>query len=123
MTGDGGETNSYRKLIESNLFGDISIQKLECVEYAHKKLGTRFRALLIKYKGIEISDWKRLSAPGCLTTKVINTLKNYFGMARSQNESVPEMSKTIGAVLFHVLSMHKRLMVQMAIEENEWHNI
>ena len=25
MTGDGGATNSYRKLIESNLFGDISI--------------------------------------------------------------------------------------------------
>ena len=44
-------------------------------------------------------------------------------MARSHNESVPEMSKTIGAVLFHVLSMHKRLMVHMAIEENEWHNI
>ena len=25
MTGDGGATNSSRKLIESNLFGDISI--------------------------------------------------------------------------------------------------
>ena len=42
-------------------------------------------------------------------------------MARRQNESVPEMSKTVGAVLFHVLSMHKRHMVQMATEGNEWH--
>lgn len=47
--GDGGETSSYRTLIESNLFGDISISKLESVEYVHKQLGSRLRALLMRY--------------------------------------------------------------------------
>ena len=40
----------------------------------------RLRTLKSTYKGKLLPDGKRLTGPGRLTERVINTLQNYYGM-------------------------------------------
>ena len=80
----------------------MSIKKGECVGHVQKRLGTRLRNLRKKLKGTKLSDGKPLIRKGRLTDKIINLLQIHYGMAIRQNtKTVPEMTKTIGAVLYH----------------------
>ena len=97
-----GDTSSFSVVSDSKPYGDIPIQKLECIGHVQKRLGTRLRNLCQKMKGNRLSDGKLLNGRGRLTEKAINTLQNYYGMAIRQNvNNVYKMKKCIWAVLFH----------------------
>ncbi len=95
-----GDTSSYKEVVNSKPYEkyDIVPKKLECVGHVQKRLGTRLRDLRKKYKNSKTP----ISGRGKLTDKVINSLQNYFGMAiRENKETVLQMKRAIGAVLFH----------------------
>ena len=57
-----------------------------------------------------VKEYKRTAAPllwkGILTEKVINSLKNFYGIAIRQNSSnLYEMKKAVGAILWNCTDM------------------
>ena len=70
--------------------------------HIQKRVGGRLRKLKATNKE-RLSDGKTLGGKGRLTEKVINKLQNYFGIAvrQSTGNTVYDMKKAIGAVLFH----------------------
>ena len=57
-----GDTESYRKVVESKPYGDNLVPvKTECVGHVQKRLVTRLRKLRNDYKGKKLSDGKILS--------------------------------------------------------------
>ncbi|GFT23540.1 uncharacterized protein TNCV_3510451 [Trichonephila clavipes] len=57
LLGDG-DAKTYKAVNEMQPYGDIDIEKLECVGYVEKWMGTRLRALKLKLKGKKLSDKK-----------------------------------------------------------------
>ena len=76
-----GDTSSYNEVNNSKPYGDFEIIKKECVGHVQKRSRTRLRTLRTTLKGKILSDGKKISGGGRLTDKVINTTKNYYGMA------------------------------------------
>ena len=63
-----------------------------------KRLGTRFRNKVKKYKGTSTPITGRFQ----LNEKTINSMQNFYGIAIRQNlNDKYEMKKAIGAILFH----------------------
>lgn len=97
-----GDTSSYAEVVASNPYGNIEVEKLECIGHVNKRMGTRCRKLLQTYKGKKLSDGKGLSGKGRLTNKAMNVLQNYYGMSIRQNiNNLYAMKKGVWAVLFH----------------------
>ncbi|GFW36112.1 uncharacterized protein LOC100901629 [Trichonephila clavipes] len=53
-----GDSRAYKVANEMQPYGDTGIEKLECVGYVEKWMGTRLRALKLKVKGKKLSDKK-----------------------------------------------------------------
>ena len=82
-----GDTKSYQEVIKSKPYGELPIDKAECVGHVRKRVGTRLRDLKIKYRGIKLKDGKCIGGgEGRLNDKTINTLQNYQGMAIPDEE-------------------------------------
>ena len=107
-----GDTESFKKVLDSKPYGDSLIpKKLECVGHVQKRLGTRLRKLRTNLKGKLLPDGKKISGKGRLTDKIINKMQNYFGMAIRQNtaaswegdkeKALYAMKKSVLAVLWH----------------------
>ncbi len=97
-----GDTEAFSKVVESKPYGEVEIEKLECVGHVQKRLGTRLRNIRKDMKGQVLTDGKKIAGRGRLTDKCINTLQNYYGMAIRQNkDDLYGMKKAVGAVLFH----------------------
>ena len=97
-----GDTSSYAEVIASNPYENVQVEKLECIGHVNKRMGTRCRRLLQKYRGKKLGDGKVLSGKGRLTNKAINVLQNYYGMSIRQNtDNLYAMKKGVWAVLFH----------------------
>jgi len=60
-------------------------RKIECVGHVQKRLGIRLRKIRNNFKGKKLVDGKILSGRGRLTDKIMNKMKNYFGMSIRQN--------------------------------------
>ncbi|KAI8797020.1 Short-chain collagen C4 [Biomphalaria glabrata] len=100
-----GDSASFKKVLESNPYGGIDIEKLECVGHVQKRCGTRLRRLKAQNKGLKLEDGKGLSGLGRLTDKKIDTLQNYYGMAIRQNAgNLQAMVLAVKSVLDHVAS-------------------
>ena len=103
-----GDTEAFSKVKNSNPYGDMVPQKLECVGHVQKRLGTRLRLLRNNHRGKVLEDGKKILGKGRLTDKAINTLQNYYGMAIRQNtHSLFSMKKAVGAVLYHCSDITK----------------
>ena len=67
-----------------------------------KRVGARLRKLKKEKGGEVLSDGKELGGIGRLNEKYINRLQNYYGLAIRQNtDSLINMRKAVGAVLYH----------------------
>ena len=110
---EDGETESFKKVIESKLYGDDLIPcKLECVGHVQKRLGARLRKLQNDMKGEKFSDGK---GKGKLTDKIINKMQNYYDMAIRQNtlssqsndkeEALHSIKKSVCTTLWHCTDM------------------
>ena len=67
-------------------------------------MGTRLRNLVKQYKGTKTP----LHGRGKLTNKVVNSLQNFYGIAIRQNcDSLYQMKKAVGAILWHCCDTDK----------------
>ena len=80
-----GDTDSFKRVLDSKTYGEIAPKKLECIFHVQKRLGTRSRKLCSDMKFINLADGKNISGKGRLTDRLINKMQNYFGMAIRQN--------------------------------------
>lgn len=63
MLGDG-DSKVYMSVKDSKPYGDVDEEKLECVRHVEKRMGTRFRNLIVKLGGTKLSDGKFIKGPG-----------------------------------------------------------
>ena len=82
--------------------------KLVCCGHVQKRLGTQLRnkkrlGTQLRNKGKELKGAKTpLSGAGKLTTKIINSMLNSYGLAIRQNTvNLYIMKKAVGAILYH----------------------
>ncbi|GFU25313.1 putative DD41D transposase [Trichonephila clavipes] len=59
FSGDG-DAKAYKAVNEMQSYGNTGIEKVECVGYVKKRMGTRLRALKLKMKGKKLSDKKNI---------------------------------------------------------------
>jgi hypothetical protein len=95
-----GDTKSHRDVVAADPYPGTVVVKLECIGHVQKRVGSRLRTLKTSYKGRKDVDGVAVKK---LTHKQINKLQNYYGIAVRQykGDSVYEMKKCIGAVLYH----------------------
>lgn len=100
FVGDG-DTNTYKKVCDSKPYGDMNIDKLECVGHVQKRVGTRLRSLKKSTKEA-LPDGKKLSGKGRLTDVSIDKLQAYYGNAIRENKhDIVKMRQAVWAVFFH----------------------
>jgi len=57
----GGDSSSYSDVVNSYPYGEgVIIDKLQCLGYVQKRMGSRCRSLRLSIKGITLSDGKSL---------------------------------------------------------------
>ncbi|GFS86223.1 uncharacterized protein LOC100901629 [Trichonephila clavipes] len=54
-----GDARAYKAVNEMQPYGDIGIEKLGCIGYVEKWMGTRLRALKLNMKDKKLSDKKK----------------------------------------------------------------
>ncbi|GFU36612.1 uncharacterized protein TNCV_802701 [Trichonephila clavipes] len=60
-----GDTKTFNALSENKPYGDdYLIQKIECVGYVQKRMGTRLRKLILVYSKNKLSDGKTIGGKG-----------------------------------------------------------
>lgn len=100
-----GDSNSYGSICAKKPYGEVAIEKLECIGHIQKRLGSRLRRLKNKMKGVKLDDGKVLGGKGRLTDEAIDKLQNYYGLAIRRNvNDVNKMHKQVWAIYFHKLS-------------------
>ena len=111
-----GDTESFKKVIESKRYGDDLIPcKLECVCHVQKRLWRRLRKLQNNMKWKKMSDGKGILGKGRLTDKFINKMQNCYGMTIRQNtlssqnndkeKALYSMKKSVLGTLWHCTDM------------------
>ncbi|GFU19352.1 uncharacterized protein TNCV_3032691 [Trichonephila clavipes] len=111
-----GDARAYKVVNEMQPYGDTGIEKLECVGYVEKWMGTRLRALKLKVKANKLSDKKHW-----MITVDLQTLKliNYSVIMDWLSETIPivlialiqctdiinSMKRAIWATYFHKTSI------------------
>ena len=61
-----GDSASFKTVVNSHPYGDMEIQKLECVGHVRKRLASRLRKLRTQTKDQKLSDGKHFSGAGRL---------------------------------------------------------
>lgn len=88
-------TQSYATV--KDMYGENSVQKLECIGHVQKRVGCRLRKLKKTVRG--------LGGKGKLTDALIDRLQNYYGIAiRANVGKLSEMKQATLASLFHCSS-------------------
>ncbi|GFS57875.1 uncharacterized protein TNCV_2909581 [Trichonephila clavipes] len=96
-----GDSKGFLTIKEAKVYGDTEVEKLECVGYVQKRMGTRLRNILKMSKGIKLSDGKNISGRGRLTLKEVDSIQHYYGLAIRKNlSSVEDMKKSHMGYLF-----------------------
>ena len=96
-----GDGDSQGHLSENNIYGENSIEILECIGHIQKRVGSR----LFKLK----STTPHLKGKGKLTDQFIDRLQNYYGIAiRSNTGNLDDMQTATTAAFFSLL-FFKRL--------------
>lgn len=106
-----GDTKTFLALKDAKPYGDISINKLECVGHIQKRMGSRLRKLKTQMQRTKLSDGKTIGGKGRLTDSLILKLTTFYGNAiRGNSKSLCEMRKAIWAVWSHTASSDKEPM-------------
>ncbi|XP_055882678.1 uncharacterized protein LOC129925822 [Biomphalaria glabrata] len=110
-----GDSSAFKAVLESKPYADKAVTKLDCINHAHKRMGTALRKLAkeshLGGRGV-----------GRLTEKKCDSLQNFYRGAIIDN--IPDVSKMRNAVwagLYHSMSTdtehHHR---QCPLGENSW---
>ena len=78
MNGDG-DTSSFKEIVVADPYKKYNIEviRLECCGHVQKRLGTQLRNKGKEFKGTKTP----LSGGGKLTTKIINSMQTFYGLA------------------------------------------
>ena len=97
-----GDCKGHSAVVEMKPYGDIGVQKEECVGHVRKRLGKNLRDLRQRLGKQKLTDGKPIGGKGRLTDKRIDSLQHYYGDAIKQHPNdVPEMYKAIWASFCH----------------------
>ncbi|KAJ8389226.1 hypothetical protein AAFF_G00122460 [Aldrovandia affinis] len=102
-----GDSAAFREVVALNPYPGIIVEKLECINHTHKRMGTALRKL---------SSQGKLGGKGVgkLTSKKCKSLQNYYrGAILNNQKSIDGMKAAIWAGLLHSMSsdenpMHTR---------------
>ena len=95
-----GDTSSFNEIVDADPYKKYYTQviKVEGCGHVQKRLGTQLRNKVKEFKGTKTP----LSGAGKLTTKIINSMQNFYGLAIRQNTgNLYSMKKAVGAILHH----------------------
>ncbi|GFT25429.1 uncharacterized protein TNCV_182531 [Trichonephila clavipes] len=85
------DSRAYKAVNEMLPYGNTGIEKLECVGYVEKWMGTRLRVLKLKIKGKKLSD-KKMGDRGRLRDAEREKLQHYYGLViRNNTDSINSM--------------------------------
>lgn len=62
---------------------ETPVSELECFGYFQKRMGTRLRKLKAENKGLKLSDGKMLGGKNRLSSRIIDQIHTYYGLAIS----------------------------------------
>ncbi|XP_076621601.1 uncharacterized protein LOC143342005 [Colletes latitarsis] len=92
-----GDSKTYKGIVDSKPYGDITVKKKECIGHVQKRMGAQLRKVKKENKG--------LGGRGKLTAKLIDELTVYYGLAiRKNSNSMEEMKNAIWATFYHKIS-------------------
>ncbi|KAH7984846.1 hypothetical protein HPB52_024496 [Rhipicephalus sanguineus] len=96
-----GDSRTFHALSEAEVYGFIQIDKKDCINHVHKRMGAALRNLVDKKK----AQGESLGGRGKLTQEEIKKIANYYGYAlRSNINDVPAMKRAVEATLLHMTS-------------------
>ena len=111
-----GDSKAFQDVVAANVYPGHSQEKDECIGHVQKRVGARLRTYKINYKGILLSDHKKLCGAGRLTNKAMNTLQNYYGMViRSNMGNLYQLKKGVAAIVGSVLKLMVSLITMPVI--------
>ena len=100
-----GDSKTIKHLNDNKPYGDVVVEKNECVGHVQKRLGTQLRTL--KKSGKRDGNGKpvRFGGRGRLTDKVIDQLQIFYGGAiRGHSNDLDGMERAIWAIFYHSVS-------------------
>lgn len=96
-----GDSRTFHALTEEKVYGFVPIDKKDCLNHVHKRMGAALRNVVEKRK----AQGEALGGRGKLTQDKIKKITQYYGYAlRSHSHDVPEMKKAVQATLRHMCS-------------------
>ena len=101
FVGDG-DTNSFRKVFDTNVYDDYPVQKIECVGHVQKRVSTRLHNLVSCCGKRSLADGKIIGGRGRLTGDQIKAITQYYGSAIKDNlGDLKSMREAVWAIWFH----------------------
>ncbi|GFW76252.1 uncharacterized protein TNCV_3800871 [Trichonephila clavipes] len=111
-----GDARTFKVVYVMQRYGDTDIEKLKCVAYVEKRMGTRLRALKLKMKGKQLSDKKHwMITVDLQMLKLINcsvimdwlseTIPILLIVLIQCTNSINSMKRAIWATYFHKASI------------------
>ncbi|KAH7976933.1 hypothetical protein HPB52_021746 [Rhipicephalus sanguineus] len=70
-----GDSRTFLALKEAKVYGFIEVEKEDCINHVHKRMGTALRNVLSKHKGPGLEPLGR----GRLTGDLVTKLSSYYG--------------------------------------------
>lgn len=70
-----GDSKTFHALTEQAVYDFIKVEKKDCVNHVHKRMGAALRALIDK----KIAQSEPLGGKGQLTQDIIKKIMNYYG--------------------------------------------
>ncbi|KAM7311432.1 hypothetical protein ISCGN_008339 [Ixodes scapularis] len=96
-----GDSRTFHALTEAKVNGFVKVEKKDCINHVHKRMGALLRNLLEKKK----AQGEALGGKGRLTQDRIKKIQNYYSYAlRSNSNDVPGMKRAVEATLLHMTS-------------------
>ena len=102
-----GDAKTYKHLCDLNIYGDVELQKEECINHVAKRLGTAFRKLASSGKKHGVTLGGR--GHGKLKQATILKLTAYYGKAvRANSNNLDAMRDAVLATFDHATSTDER---------------
>ena len=97
-----GDSKAHKFSVQEAVYGDVDIEKPECVGYVQKRLGSRLHSLKKRLGKTPLADSKPIGEAERLTDKRIDKLQVYFGKAIRQNtHNITAMQNAVMAIWHH----------------------
>lgn len=115
-----GDSKAHKLLVQEAVYGDVDIEKLECVGHIQKRLGSRLRSLKKRLGKTPLADGKPIGGAGRLTDKRIDKLRAYFGKAIRQNtHNITAMQNAVMTINFGITADLRMITLIMTCVQKE----